>query len=163
MWFYNKRRRLLHFGECLFLTALLAFLFVEIISSSVLLTQNGYIASWSVPWKPTTAESWAQAKRVTVGCDNKKGRNLYYRVKFQSGREVWIENAEPVSGGWLDQVERIDQQLRKRETPFVKYTWWTQPDAFNPKCLAELEQRTDPETYARIYRLIRVAELSGRE
>ncbi len=127
-------------------------------------TIDGYVAYPLAPWDEVKSGSWSEAALVSLGCNHVTGRgasdDIIYRVKLQSGASHDVAGAYPVSGAWLDQVEKIDNTLRNSDAIFQRWQWLKR-DPIHPKCLSAQGRRYNREELERIYHLLRIGEFTG--
>ncbi|MBC7767691.1 MAG: hypothetical protein H7124_02785 [Phycisphaerales bacterium] len=108
-----------------------------------------------------TVRSWSDATRVEVGCNHVTGDNAsdepIYEVHFGDGGSIRIDSAFPLSGTWIDQVEKIDVALVGAGADFQPWSWMDR-NAYHPRCLMAQAMMLDDENYARLRHLIRAPE-----
>jgi hypothetical protein len=128
-------------------------------------TPEAHVRSPLLPWASSEPEPWSAAARVELGCNHVSGDDaddhLVYEIAVASGASVRIpEDADPVSGTWLDRIEVIDAALGRSDAEFQRWTWLDR-DPLHPLCLRAKEREYGAANYPRILRLLRVGELDG--
>lgn len=127
------------------------------LNAYTLYSVQGYEARHIFPVSPTV-RLWSAATFVEVGCNHVTGKNAsndpIYNVHFRDGGSTRIDGAFPVTGSWLDGVERIDAALVRSGATFQPWTWMNR-DPYHPQCLLAYAGELNQADYARLRRLIR--------
>jgi len=99
---------------------------------------------------------------VELGCNHITGKNasddIIYRIKMKNGDTLYMENAKPVRGSWLDNAAAIDAALEKDGVTFKRWSWLKR-EPLHPVCLRAQNQKHSAEDYKKILNLLRVSEL----
>jgi len=102
---------------------------------------------------------WNDAIFVELGCNHITGKNPsddpVYKVTFMDGHSERLENAKPVTGEWLDQIEIIDGVLAEAGVEFRRWQWGDR-NPLHPECLAANRSKMSAGDYGRLLKLLRV-------
>lgn len=120
---------------------------------------DGYEQRHTFMPSPTIGR-WTDAARVEVGCNHVTGRNSsdepVYDIHMKDGRSIRIDGATPISGSWIDQVEKIDAELVAAGARFEAWSWLNR-DAYAPQCLTAQAIVLGADDFERLRRLIRAS------
>ena len=104
---------------------------------------------------------WSDARTVELGCKHTPdtyrsfgGDYLIYKVRFDEGAEVHVDEAIPLSGkftDWLGKLDLIDEELRGSRATFIR--WETPPDN---RCVAAYFNRLTPADFKRFAKILRI-------
>lgn len=100
---------------------------------------------------------------VELGCNHITGKNasddIIYRIQMKNGSKLYMEDAEPVRGNWLDNALLIDVALEDAGVTFKRWSW-LQRDPLHPECLGAQLRKLGEEDYDILLKLLRVTELA---
>lgn len=144
----------------LFLAAVGALAFARDIQTHSIYTPTAYIRSPFLPWASKGPYEWREAVAVEIGCnhvaDGDEVKNSFvYRVRFADGTSIYLGDAKPLKGSWIDAVEIIDRELIDAGVRFAPWARMGQIP-YHPRCLAYLRDQYSDEDSARIERLLRL-------
>ena len=102
---------------------------------------------------------WADAVIVELGCNHVTGKSAsddpVYKITFQDGRTLRLDNARGVNGSWLDGIEVIDRALSDAGAEFRRWSWRDR-NPLHPNCLAANRRKLSEVDYDRLRRILRV-------
>lgn len=119
-------------------------------------TREGFTQTHTLPLPPTS-HAWSEATALETGCNHVTGRDAsddpVYSVHFRDGSDIRLENATPLTGTWIEQMEIIDAAVVKSGA--VVRPWrWLNRTSFHPDCLAMQRAWRGEAGYARLLRLL---------
>ncbi|MEM9937402.1 MAG: hypothetical protein AAF768_01010 [Pseudomonadota bacterium] len=122
---------------------------------------NGYHRNPLLPWAKAQIIPWSEASSVELGCNQTDdGGSLVYKVKFNNGKSVRIEDGVPIHLSWLESLEAIDRRITAAGAEFVRWEWLNR-DSMHPKCLRGYYGYLGPHGGDRFMALLRSGELPG--